>query len=202
MLHNYLCFTADDYRTPDGGKIQTYPALKTESDRQALWDGLTDGTLAVVATDEYTTDYDVKVGGKTVETACGGHAGIETPGIIAYAEGVATGRMSLRRFVEVFSTKPAKVLGLYPRKGVISPGSDADLVLWDPDDRRTISMADLHHDGDYSIWEGRPCVGWPTTTIVRGEVVVAGGRLLGSPGHGRWIPRKLAAEMLAGPAAG
>ena len=91
VLHNYLCFTADDYRSPDGGKVQTYPALKTEADREALWGALAAGTIGVVATDEYTTSYAVKTAGRTVETACGGHAGIETRGIIAYSEGVATG---------------------------------------------------------------------------------------------------------------
>ena len=200
VLHNYLCFTAEDYRTPDGSKIQTYPALKSADDRAALWQGLAEGTLTTVATDEYTTDYAVKVGGKTVETACGGHAGIETRGIIAYTEGVAKGRLSLRRFVELFSTNPAKVLGLWPRKGTITPGSDADLVLWDPADRRTITLADLHHDGDYSIWAGWPCVGWPRTTIVRGQVVVEDGQLVGSPTHGKWIPRSFTPEILTRPA--
>jgi dihydropyrimidinase len=199
VLHNYLCFTAEDYKQPDGGKIQTYPALKTEADREALWRGLTDGTLTTVATDEYTTDYATKVGGRTVETACGGHAGIETRGIIAYTEGVIGGRLSLRTFVDVFSTRPAKVLGLYPRKGAIAVGSDADIVLWDPSVTKTITMADLHHDGDYSIWEGWDCTGWPVMTLVRGEVVVDRGRLTGSLDHGQWLPRRLDRTVLDGP---
>lgn len=199
VLHNYLCFTAEDYKQPDGGKIQTYPALKTEADRQALWQGLLDGTLTTVATDEYTTDYATKVGGRTVETACGGHAGIETRGVITYTEGVVRGDLSLRAFVEVFSTRPAKVLGLYPRKGAIAVGSDADLVLWDPSQERTITMDDLHHDGDYSIWEGWECAGWPVMTLVRGEVVTEGGRLVGSLDHGQWLPRSLDRTVLDGP---
>ncbi|MGH3703831.1 MAG: amidohydrolase family protein [Agromyces sp.] len=201
VLHNYLCFTAEDYKQPDGGKIQTYPALKEDRDRDALWDGLLDGSLTTVATDEYTTDYAVKVGGKTIETACGGHAGIETRGIITYTEGVATGRMSLRQFVEVFSTRPAKVLGLYPRKGAIAVGSDADFAIWDPAVERTITIDDLHHDGDYSIWEGWSARGWPVTTIVRGELVVDRGRLAGSPDHGAWQSRTLTPEVLLGPGA-
>lgn len=199
VLHNYLCFTSEDYRQPDGGKIQTYPALKDDDDRQALWEGLLDGAMTTVATDEYTTDYSTKVGGRTVETACGGHAGIETRGIITYAEGVASGRMTLRQFVDVFSTRPAKVLGLYPRKGAIAVGSDADLVLWDPADHRTISMDDLHHDGDYSIWEGWQARGWPVVTVCRGELIVDHGVLRGDQSHGSWLPRRLSAEVLGGP---
>jgi len=201
VLHNYLCFTAEDYKTPDGGKIQTYPALKTSDDQDALWAGLVDGHLTVVATDEYTTDYATKVGGRTVQTACGGHAGIETRGIIAFSEGVVRGRMSLRRFVEVFATAPAKVMGLHPRKGIIAPGADADITIWDPAVERTIGMEHLHHDGDYSIWEGWNVTGWPVTTISRGRPVVLAGELVGTPDHGRWQQRFVAPDVLAGPAA-
>lgn len=199
VLHNYLCFTAEDYKQPDGGKIQTYPALKTEQDRQALWNGLINGSLTTVATDEYTTDYDVKVGGKTVETACGGHAGIETRGVITYTEGVTTGALTLRQFVDVFSTRPAKVLGLYPRKGAIAVGSDADIVFWDPSISKTITIDDLHHDGDYSIWEGWKCSGWPVLTMVRGQIVVENGELVGTADHGEWLPRRLDRSVLDGP---
>jgi len=197
VLHNYLCFTAEDYKQPDGGKYQTYPALKSEADRQALWDALARGGLDTVATDEYTTSYQIKTQGKTLATACGGHAGIETRGMIAFSEGVAQGRISLERFVEVFSTNPARILGLYPRKGVIAPGSDADLVLWDTQGTRTIRMADLHHEGDYSIWEGWTVRGWPETTILRGKVMVEDGRLLGSPTDGRFVKRKMLPRTLS-----
>ena len=160
-----------------------------------------DGSLTVVATDEYTTDYATKVGGKTVQTACGGHAGIETRGIIAFSEGVVGGRMSLRRFVEVFATAPAKVMGLHPRKGVLAPGADADITIWDPHLQRTITMDHLHHDGDYSIWEGWNVTGWPVTTICRGQPVVLDGELVGGLAHGRWQPRFLQPDVLNGPAA-
>ena len=201
VLHNYLCFTAEDYKSPDGNKIQTYPALKTADDRDALWNGLAAGHLSVVATDEYTTDYATKVAGKTVQTACGGHAGIETRGIVAFSEGVVGGRLSLRRFVEIFATGPAKVVGLYPRKGVLAPGADADVVIWDPTIERTISIEDLHHDGDYSIWEGRQVTGWPVTTICRGLPVVLDGQLVGTTDHGRWQPRHLRPDVLTSPGA-
>jgi dihydropyrimidinase len=199
VLHNYLCFTSDDYRTPDGGKVQTYPALKSADDRAALWDALSDGTISAVATDEYTTSYAVKTAGRTVETACGGHAGIETRGIITYSEGVATGRLSLRRFVDVLSTNPARLLGLYPRKGAIAPGSDADIVIWDPSAERVIGLGDLHHDSDYSIWEGWRAHGWPVLTMVRGTVVVEGGRLVSTPAHGQYLKRRIDPAVLRGP---
>jgi dihydropyrimidinase len=109
-------------------------------------------------------------------------------------------QFTLRRFVEVFSTNPARVTGLYPRKGVIAPGSDADLVLWDPAVERTISMDLLHRDGDYSPWEGWSVRGWPTLTILRGEVVIENGRLHSQPGSGEFIPRKLDRDVLEGPA--
>jgi dihydropyrimidinase len=99
--------------------------------------------------------------------------------------------MSLRRFVDVFSTNPAKVMGLYPRKGVIAPGSDADVVVWDPDVQRTITIDALHHEGDYSPWEGWDVVGWPTMTVRRGEIVVEDGELLARPGSGRFVKRSL-----------
>jgi len=199
VLHNYLCFTSADYRSLDGMKIQTYPALKSADDRAALWEGLASGPISTVATDEYTTSRAVKVGGRTVETACGGHAGIETRGIVAWTEGVGTGRLSVRRFVDVFSSNPAKLLGLYPRKGAIATGSDADLVIWDPTAERTIALDDLHHDSDYSIWEGFRARGWPVTTISRGRVVVDGGRLVGTPDHGRWLARRIEPAVLLGP---
>ena len=113
---------------------------------------------------------------------------------------MATGQLSLRRFVDVFATNPARLLGLYPRKGTIAPGSDADIVIWDPSVAKTIRLDDLHHDGDYSIWEGRAVRGWPITTIVRGQVVVDHGRLLGSPKLGEWLPRRIDPAVLNGPA--
>jgi dihydropyrimidinase len=199
VLHNYLCFTAENYKEPDGAKYQTYPALKTEIDRLALWDALSDGTLSTVATDEYTTSYKIKTQGTTVRSACGGHAGIETRGMIAFTEGYVTGKTSLERFVDLFSTNPAKILGMYPQKGVITPGSDADLVVWDPNIKKTIQLDDLHHDSDYSIWEGWEVQGWPVMTILRGKIVVDKGQLQGDPSDGQFVKRKMLPDVLSRP---
>jgi dihydropyrimidinase len=199
-LHNSMCFSLDDYDRPDGAKYHIGMGLRPREDGEALWRGLRDGDLSTLATDEYTTSYEVKMAGTDIETTPGGHVGIETRGLIGFSEGVGSRGFSLRRFVEVFATNPARVTGLYPRKGVIAPGSDADLVVWNPTVERTISLDLLHHDGDYTPWEGWPVRGWPELTILRGAVVVEDGRLLAEPGFGRFVPRKLDADVLTRPA--
>jgi dihydropyrimidinase len=199
-LHNLLCFSSDDYRKPDGAKYHIGMALKPSGHQEALWAGLADGRLSVLATDEYTTSYAVKMAGTTIPTTPGGHAGIETRGTIAFSEGYVRGRMTLERFVEVFATNPAKLMGLYPRKGAIAAGSDADLAIWDPAVERTITMEHLHHESDYSPWEGWHVRGWPMTTILRGKVVVDEGVLRGSPADGTWLRRKADSRLLERPA--
>ncbi len=200
VLHNMLCFSTEDYARPDGAKYHIGMGLKEPGNQEPLWAALAEGTLSTLATDEYTTSYAVKMAGADLETTPGGHAGIETRGIVGFSEGYAKGRMTLERFVEVFSANPAKLMGLYPRKGAIAAGSDADLAVWDPNARRTIALDDLHHDSDYSPWEGWEVTGWPVATVLRGKVVVEDGELLGSPDDGRWLPRWLDPAVRAGPA--
>ena len=198
VLHNYLMFCNEDYHKPNGIRFHTYPAMKDAEDRAALWNGLADGTLTMVSTDEYTTPYETKIQGNTVETACGGLNGIETRGIVAFSEGYSKGKISLERFVEIFSTNPAKVLGLYPQKGTIQVGSDADLVLWDPNIEKTVELKDLHQPSDYSIFVGMDVKGWPVTVLLDGKVVIDKGELLGKPTDGRFIKRKMTSEVLNG----
>jgi dihydropyrimidinase len=199
-LHNLLCFSTEDYRQPDGARYHIGMGLKPPEHPPALWAGLADGRLSTIATDEYTTSYAVKMAGHDLQSTPGGHVGIETRGVIAFSEGVAAGRLGLERFVDVWATNPARILGLYPQKGVLAVGSDADICVWDPAARWTITMDELHHDGDYSPWEGWEVTGRPVTTILRGKVVVDGGELVGSPADGRWLRRKLDPAMAAGPA--
>jgi dihydropyrimidinase len=199
-LHNLLCFSTADYDKPDGAQYHIGMGLKPPGHQEPLWQALADGRLSTLATDEYTTSFGVKMAGTSIPTTPGGHVGIETRGIIGYSEGVAKGRFSLERFVDVFSTNPARLMGLYPQKGVLATGSDADLVLWDPNAEKTIELADLHHEGDYSPWEGWEVKGWPRTTILRGKVIVDGGRLLGVPDDGRFLVRKVDPALAAGPA--
>jgi dihydropyrimidinase len=198
-LHNYLQFTCEDYKKPGGTAIHTYPAIKFAGDRDALTAGLMDGRLATTATDEYTTYKGPKLWGDTIETVCGGHNGIETRLPVAFTKFVAERKMPLQRFVDITSANAAKILGLYPQKGAIQPGSDADIVLIDPALKKAITVSDLHADSDYSIWEGFACQGYPVMTILRGKVIVENGKLVGSSSDGRWVKRHVAGDVLAKP---
>ena len=198
-LHNYVSFTSEDYKKPDGVKYHTYPSLKSNEDREALWDGVINGGINSMATDEHCTDLAMKLAGRTIFDATGGHNGAETRVGITFSEGVSKRGMSLQRFVEVTSANAARIMGYYPRKGALAPGSDADIVLIDPNLRKTLSMDDLHI-GDYSIWEGWDIVGWPVTTIMRGKVVVDNGQFSGVLGDGQLIPRKIGADIVSRPA--
>ena len=198
-LHNYLEFTCEDYKKPNGTSIHTYPAIKFSEDRDALQQGLVDGSVCTTATDDYTTHKDVKLWGKTIETVCGGHNGIETRMPVAFTKLVSTGRISLERFAAITSTNAAKILGMYPQKGAIAVGSDADICLFDPTLRKKLSLDDLHSDSDYSIWEGFECHGYPVMTILRGKVIMEAGRLTGSTSDGRWLRRKIGPGVLALP---
>ena len=198
-LHNYLEFTSEDYKKPNGTKIHTYPAIKYADDRDALQQGLVDGPICTTATDEYTTNKDVKFWGATIETVCGGHAGIETRMPVTWAKLVNTGRIGLERFAAITSTNAAKILGMYPQKGAIAVGSDADICIWDPNLRKELTLGDLHHDGDYSIWEGFECNGYPVMTILRGKVILEDGKLVGSSSDGKWVRRKVAPSVLSNP---
>ena len=198
-LHNYLQFTCEDYKKPGGTAIHTYPAIKFADDRDALIAGLMDGRLATTATDEYTTHKGPKLWGDTIETVCGGHNGIETRMPVAFTKFVAERNMPLQRFVDITSANAAKLLGLYPRKGAIQPGSDADLVLIDPDLNKTLTMDDLHADSDYSIWEGFTCRGYPVLTMLRGKVIVEQGQLVGSSTDGQWLKRRVSGDIISRP---
>ena len=199
-LHNYLSFNAENYKEHDGMKYHTYPSLKSEEDRLALWDGVINDGINTMATDEYCTDYKIKTMGRTISDVTGGHSGAETRMGITFTEGVAKQGMSLQRFVEVTSANAARIMGYYPRKGAIMPGSDADIVLIDPTVRKALSMDDLHAATDYSIWKGWQIQGWPVTTILRGQVVVENGQFSGTPGRGQLIPRKIGQDILNKPA--
>ena len=198
-LHNFASFTAEAYLRPDGILYHTHPSLKYEEDRQRLWSGLREGLLSTVGTDESCTPRAVKLAGKTILDSIGGHVGVETRLPIIYTEGVSKRGLSLERFVALTSSNAAKILGLYPRKGAIAAGSDADLVIFDPTVRKTLRAEDLH-DSDYSIWEGWEVHGWPALTTLRGKVVIEQGQLKGTSGDGRRVPRKLMAAIQDGPA--
>jgi len=198
-LHHYTCFTADDYRSPRGFCYHTYPSLKYPEDQAALWDGLLNDAVSTTATDEYPTTLALKLRGKTIEDVTGGNLGAEARMGIVYTEGVVKRKMSLERFVQVTSSNAAKILGLYPRKGALAPGSDADVVLIDPAISRTLTKDDFHVS-DYSPWEGWDVRGWPVTTLLRGKVIVENGRLHGDARDGQLVKRKIDGAVLRRPA--
>jgi dihydropyrimidinase len=197
-LHQYACFNAEYYKTPRGFCSHTYPSLKFPEDQEALWRGLVTDGLSTLATDEYPTPLAIKLRGKTIEDVTGGNVGAEARLGIAWSEGVVKRGMSLTRFAEITSTNAARIFGLYPKKGVIAPGSDADLVLIDPTVRKTLAREDFHVT-DYSPWEGWSVSGWPVTTILRGTVIAEAGRLLGRPADGRLASRKIDGALLRRP---
>jgi dihydropyrimidinase len=194
-LHHYASLTSDAYRRPNGQIYHTYPSLKGEPDRQALWAGMADGTIGTVATDGICTPLSVKVQGSRIDDTTGGHAGHEARMGIVYTEAVATRGFSLERFVDLTSANAARFFGLYPRKGALAPGSDADVAILDPTIKKTLSNDDLH-ETDYSPWEGWEIEGWPVVTVHRGKVVVENGQLTADLSDGQRIPRKLADAVL------
>jgi dihydropyrimidinase len=193
-LHNYLAFTHDDYAKPNGMIYHNYPALKSTRDRAALWEALRSGVLDVASSDDFTVPFAQKIAGKEVDNATGGHNGVETRLAYLFSEGVKTGKLSVNRFVEVSSTAVAKLFGLYPRKGIIAVGSDADIVILDPDVRRRVTLVDLHSDCDYSLWDGWEFNGFPILTMVRGNVLIEDGRWTGPEGLGQFIPARSPSE--------
>ncbi|MGH7277326.1 MAG: amidohydrolase family protein [Candidatus Rokuibacteriota bacterium] len=197
-LHQYACFNAEYYKTPRGFCSHTYPSLKFPEDQAALWDGLVREGLSTLATDEYPTSLALKLRGRMIDDVTGGNVGAEARLGIGYSEGVVKRGMSLSRFAEVTATNAARIFGLYPRKGVIAPGSDADLVFIDPTVRKTLAREDFHV-ADYSPWEGWEVSGWPVTTILRGKMIVDGGKLLGTPSDGQLQRRKIDAAVIERP---
>ena len=197
-LHQYACFNAEYYKTPRGFCSHTYPSLKFPEDQKALWDGLVHGGLSTLATDEYPTSLELKLRGRTIEDVTGGNVGAEARLGIAFTEGVGKRGMTLERFADITATNAAKIFGLYPRKGVIAPGSDADFALMDPAIKKTLTKDDFHVT-DYSPWEGWQVAGWPAVTILRGRVIAERGKLLGSVSDGQLLLRKLDPQVLQRP---
>ena len=198
-LHQYMLHTAEDYKRPNGQIYHTYPSLKSAEDQKALWDGTLNGAINCVATDELCCSLKEKTIGKRIDDTTGGNSGVEPRVGVMYTEMVVRRGYSLPRFVDLVSTNAAKIMGLYPRKGALAVGSDADIVILDPSRRGKVRAEDLH-ESDYTPWEGHDIFAWPTTTLLRGKVVVEGGRFLGGEGGGTYLKRKIAADIIKGPA--
>ena len=189
-LHQYLMFTSDDYRRPQGQIYHTYPSLKSKADQRALWAGLRDGVLHTVATDEICCTLAVKLQGRRIDDTTGGNAGVEPRLAVMYTQMVTERGWPLETFVELTSTNAAKLMGLYPRKGALAVGADADVTVLDPGEARTVRNADLH-ESDYTPWEGQEVSAWPVVTVLRGKVVVENGEFHGDPADGRYLHRTI-----------
>jgi dihydropyrimidinase len=166
------------------------PPLRTAADREALWQGLGRGDLDVVATDHCPFLLADKRRSQDDFTRIpGGLPGVEDRVTLVF-QGVLDGRISLNRWVDAVATAPAKLFGLYPRKGTLAPGSDADVVVFDPTAERVISAAGHHMNVDYSCYEGLRVRGRPEVVLQRGHVLVEDGTFRGRPGAGRYLPRR------------
>ncbi|HEV7252814.1 MAG TPA: dihydropyrimidinase [Mesorhizobium sp.] len=181
---------SDEWET---AKYLCSPPIRTHADAAALWEGLSGGTLDILSSDHCPYRFDGPDGKKAFgdvpdfRNVPPGLPGLETRLPLLFEEGVAKNRISARRFVELTSAKPAMIYGLYPQKGTIAPGGDADIVLWQTGDPRRVEHADLHDDCDYTPYEGMTLSAWPVVTLSRGERVWDKGWVSSAHGRGRYV---------------
>jgi dihydropyrimidinase len=189
----YLFCSQDDLARPgfEGAKYVCTPPLRPASMQEDLWRGLRTNDLQVVSTDHcpFCMKGQKELGKDSFAKIPNGMPGIETRMYLLWDGGVRTGKISMNRFVEITSTAPAKIFGLYPRKGTIAVGADADLLVWDGEKSHTLSENTLHMRVDYSPFEGRVVTGFPTHVLSHGRVVVQNGKYLGKAGDGRFAKR-------------
>lgn len=194
----YLLLTAQDLDMPDmfGAKAMCSPPPRDTQAQAALWQGIEDGTIDIFNSDHapycFDNDGKLKAGPEpSFRAVANGIPGLETRLPILFSEGVMKGRIDLTRFVALTAANNAKLYGLQGRKGTIAVGADADLVLWDPEKRTTITNSMLHHNVDYTPFEGLEVQGWPETVISRGEIIIDKGELRGKPGRGRFLTQEI-----------
>ena len=189
----YLLLDDSVYDRPDfeGSKFVMSPPLRKPKDQKALWAGIEQGLVHTVATDHCPFCMDQKkMGEKDFSKIPNGAPGIENRMELMFSEGVLKNRMTLNKFVEVNCTAPAKIFGLYPRKGTIAVGSDADIVIFDPKVKHTMSAKTHHMKVDYSAYEGWQVTGKTRTVLLRGTVAIDNGQALIAKGFGKYLPRK------------
>ncbi|MDF1500392.1 MAG: dihydropyrimidinase [Anaerolineales bacterium] len=208
----YLFFNVDHLKRPDGAKWVCSPPMRSEVDNEALWQGLSDDSLQVMGTDHCPFFYDgtspieyegepVSIPGKELGSDDFTKIPNGLPGVgdrmpILWSYGVGQGRITMRQFVAQTSTNPARIFGLYPQKGALLPGSDADIVVWDPERELTYGVEIARHRTDYNLYEGWALKGYPDKVILRGTLIVDGDQWLGERGMGRFIKRKPHAPVL------
>ena len=201
----YLFFTADDLRRADGAKWICSPPMRTAKDNARLWEGLKDGTLQTVGTDHCPFFFDgtksiiyegkeIAIAGKELgkddfTKIPNGLPGIQDRLPILWTYGVRAGKISANQFVELMCTNPAKIFGIYPRKGALLPGADADIVIWDPEKKVKYGVAHSHQRTDYNLYEGWELIGYPEKVFLRGKLIVDGEKWLGKAGDGKFLKR-------------
>jgi len=198
-LHQYMLYNSEDYKRPNGQMYHTYPSLKSPEDQAELWAGTLDGAINAVATDEICCTLQTKIIGDRIDDTTGGNAGVEPRIGVMYQEMVKVRGYSLGRFVDLVSTNAAKIMGMYPRKGAIAVGSDADIAVLDTTINKKVRVEDLH-ETDYSPWEGHDISAWPVMTVLRGKVMVENGKFKGDLKDGKYLKREIAADIRTGPA--
>jgi dihydropyrimidinase len=192
----YLFLSYDDYERPgfEGAGYVMSPPLREKWNQEALWKGLAKNDLQVVSTDHcpfcMNEPPQKQMGRDDFSKIPNGAPGIETRLMLVWDGGVRTGKIDMHRFVEIVSTNPAKMFGLWPRKGTIAVGSDGDLVLFDPEKETTLSAKGLHMKVDYNPYEGRRVKGGPAMVLSRGEVIVDHGEFKGKRGRGQFVKRQ------------
>ena len=208
----YLFFTDQHLNRPDGAKWICSPPMRSVEDNQGLWEALADGTLQTIGTDHCPFFFDgtqkieyegtpVSIPGKELGKDDFTKIPNGVPGVgdrlpIMWTYGVGAGRITPNQFVALTSTNVAKIFGLYPQKGALVPGADADIVVWDPNRRLTYGVAHAHHRTDYNLYENWELVGYPEKVFLRGGLIVDGERWLGKPGGGRYLSREPNAVMI------
>jgi dihydropyrimidinase len=192
----YLFLTAADLEGPgfEGAKCICSPPPRSEADQDAIWTALQNGVFQVFSSDHAPFRYDAPDGKRIFgddapfNRVPNGIPGIETRLPLLFSEGVMKGRIDINTFVALTSTNAAKIYGLYPRKGTIAIGSDADIVIWNDRESRVITNSMLHHNVDYTPYEGKHIGAWPEMTFSRGRAVWRDGKAIGEPGNGKFLP--------------
>jgi dihydropyrimidinase len=189
---HYLIFSEEMLERQDGIKWICSPPFRNRAVQETLWDGVADGRVRMVTSDDAAYSWEAKLYGKDRFDLCpNGMPGIEPRFQILFSEGVAKGRISLPRFVEIVSAAPARIFGLAPRKGSLQVGADADIVLLDPEETWTMGQNTLHMATDWAAYEGIEITGKIKKVFSRGELIIDGGECRGEPGRGRYVHRRL-----------
>jgi len=198
----YLFLSYDDYEREgfEGAQFVMSPPLREKWHQDVLWKGLNRNDLQVISTDHcpfcMNEPPQKQLGKDDFSKIPNGAPGIETRLMLVWDGGVRTGRIDVHRFVELVSTNPARMFGLWPRKGTIAVGSDGDLVIWDPDKAVTLSARSHHMRVDYNPYEGRVVTGAPAAVLSRGEVIVRDGAFVGRAGRGQFVKRQPGPPLL------